>query len=508
MFPVEPSHMDSPLLVLANARILTMDPARSTAGRLTVRGDFIAALDGTVPEGALVVDCRGGILLPGFVDPHVHLLAAAAAARSVDCSPRAVRSIREIQERIAATAAGSAGWVRAVGYDESALKEGRHPTRWDLDAAVPNRPVRLLHRSGHAAVLNSRALALAGIDIATEEPPGGVIDRRLDDGEPTGPLMDMDAVIDRVVPPLPRAELVAGMRAVGDVLLAAGVSAVQDLTHTNDAARIDLLERAWIEAGLTPRLLPPATRPNVAGDGPVKLMLGEAGGLSRAQTDALAAAVDTAHAAARQVAVHAITAEAVGAALDAIDAAARRTPRRDHRHRIEHAAVCPPPLAERAAALGVVVVSNPVFLWESGARYLRTVASDDLPHLYAAGDLADTGLTVAAASDTPVARPDPAIGAHAATTRRAATGERLPGNGMVPEPALALVTRHAAFAAFAERDHGVLAPGRRADLVLLDRLPGGETPPAVWWTILSGRLVFAGESAPHFPTSAPGPRPG
>src|SRR5215208_5641084 len=284
------TRMDTPSLIVTNARVLTMDQTRPTAGRVTVRGGLIAALDGPIPEDALVIDCRGGVLLPGFVDPHVHLLAAAAAARSVDCSPRAVRSIREIQERIAATAAGSAGWVRAVGYDESALKEGRHPTRWDLDAAVPDRPVRLLHRSGHAAVLNSRALALAGIDIATEEPPGGVIDRRLDDGEPTGLLMDMDAVIDRVVPPLPRAELVAGMRAVGDVLLAAGVSAVQDLTHTNDAARTDLLERVWLKAGLTPQLLSPATRPNGGGRGPVKLMLGEAGGLSRAQADELTAA--------------------------------------------------------------------------------------------------------------------------------------------------------------------------------------------------------------------------
>src|SRR5215213_8101843 len=125
MHPAEPTHMDSPPLVLANARILTMDPARPTARRLTVRGGLIAALEGPGPEGALVVDCRGGELLPGFVDPHVHLLAAAAAARSVDCSPRAVRSIRDLQERIADAAANGESWVRAVGYDESALDEGR-----------------------------------------------------------------------------------------------------------------------------------------------------------------------------------------------------------------------------------------------------------------------------------------------------------------------------------------------------------------------------------------------
>src|SRR3712207_2657767 len=206
-------------ILLTNVRVLTMDPAHPSADSVAIADGRVVALDAPRSSAARAVGCRGGVLLPGFVDPHVHLLAAAAALRSVDCSPRSVRSIGEIQRRVAGAVDAGDGWVRAVGYDESALVEGRHPTRWDLDAAAPHRPVRLLHRSGHAMVLNSAALARVGIHIGSEEPPGGVIDRRVGDGAPTGLLIDMDAVVEPYVPPLSAAELIRGMRGLSDALV-------------------------------------------------------------------------------------------------------------------------------------------------------------------------------------------------------------------------------------------------------------------------------------------------
>ena len=494
--------MDVTALVLTNARVRTLYPGRPGATSVTIAGGRIAALDAPAQTDARVVDCCGGVLLPGFVDPHVHLLAAAAALRSVDCSPRAVRSIAEMQQMLAAARpTGADEWVRATGYDESALAERRHPTRWDLDAAVPDRPVRLLHRSGHAAVLNSVALARAGITIATAEPPGGVIDRRSGDGEPTGLLIDMDAALERAVPPLPFDELVAGMRALGSVLLRAGVTAVQDMTHRNDAARLDLLERVCVAAGVRPRRLPPATAPGVAGTGPVKLMLAEAGGIAHRQRAELTAAVGAAHAAGRQVAIHAITADGVSLALDAIAAALVREPRADHRHRIEHAAVCPPEHALRAAELGVVVVSNPAFLYESGERYRRTLPAEDLPYLYAAGALTRAGVVVAAASDAPVTPPSPLTSLRAAMRRQSSAGTVLPGEGAAAEAALAMVTRNAAFSAFAEHFAGTIAPGAPADLVLLSDEPdAGDAPPAVWWTVIAGAPLFVATDAPSFTT--------
>lgn len=489
------------MLVLTNARVVTIQPGHPHAERLVLAGGRVLALDGPVPAGARVVDCWGGVLLPGFVDPHIHLLAAAAALRSVDCSPRAVRSIADIQQAIAAAAstAPAGAWIRATGYDETALAEGRHPTRWDLDAAVPDRPVRLLHRSGHAAVLNSVALARAGITIATEEPPGGTIDRRAGDGEPTGLLLDMEASVERAVPPLPFAELVAGMTALSNALLRAGVTAVQDMTHRNDAARLALLGRVCRAAGFRPRRLPPATAPGVPGEGPVKLMLHEAGGIDAEQRDSVIGATVAAHAAGRQVAIHAVTRESVRLALDAIDTALRDAPRPDHRHRIEHAAVCPPDLAERAAALGVLVVSNPAFLHEGGDRYLHSVPPAELPYLYDVGGLRRAGVAVAAASDAPVARPVPLIGVQAAVSRRSCIGERVPGTPAPLADALAMVTRAAAFCAFAERRAGTIAAGLPADLVLLSGEPGAAVPPVVWWTLLGGEPAYVAPGAPPFP---------
>ena len=487
------------MLVLTNAHVITMDPHRPRAGSVAVADGRVVGLDGSIPAGARVLDCRGGVLLPGFVDPHVHLLAAAAVLRSVDCSPRVVRSIADIQHALAAAARSPApgAWLRAIGYDESALAEQRHPTRWDLDAAVPDRPVRLLHRSGHAMVLNSVALALAGIDIAAEEPPGGTIARRLDDGEPTGLLIDMEATVERVAPPLPFEDLVAGMRAFSESLLQAGVTAVQDMTHRNDDARLALLDRVCTAAGFCPCLFPPATAPGVPGSGPVKLMLHEAGTIDAAQRAEVSAAAIAAHRSGRQVAVHAVTEAGVRLALDAIEAALDRDPRPGHRHRIEHAALCPPELALRAASLGVLIVSNPAFLYDGGDRYLRRIPTDNLPNLYAVGALLRAGVTVAAASDAPVTAPSPLTGMRAAMDRRSRTGARIPGVPTGPADALAMVTRTAAFCAFAEHTAGTIVVGMPADLVLLSGLPAPDAPhPAVWWTIRAGELLYASHDAP------------
>ncbi|MGE0539141.1 MAG: amidohydrolase [Dehalococcoidia bacterium] len=489
-------------LHIANVRVLTMDGSRRTAGSVTIASGRIVAVDAPASESVAVVDGRGGVLLPGFIDPHVHLLAAAAARRSVDCSPRSVRSIAELQRRIDEAAAASRdGWIRAVGYDESALAEGRHPTRWDLDAAAADRPVRLQHRSGHAVVLNSLGLAVAGITIASDEPPGGVIDRRITDGEPTGLLIDMDAVIERAVPPLSETELVAGLRTLSDDLVRAGITAVQDMTHRNDHTRLVLLDRVVNAAAFAPHTLPSATRPNIAGNGPVKLMLPEATGPDAAFAARFRHTVASAHQEGRQVAIHTVTHAGFSLALDAIADAFAGAPRPNHRHRIEHASIAPPPLMERTGGLGVVVVSNPIFLYESGRRYRATVPPDQLPHLYAVGTLARSGIVTAAASDAPVVRPSPLLGVHAAMTRRDAEGAILPGDPAGLDDALAMVTRSAAYAAFADDRFGTIAPGLPADLVLLNEMPGGTNLPSVLWTVIGGRPVYVADGAPPFPAS-------
>lgn len=490
-------------LLLSNARVVTMDPACPSAQAVLARAGRIvrvgadAACRRAASAGARVIDCGGMVVLPGFVDPHLHLLAWAAALRAVDCTD--ARSIDEIVQRIRERAADlpPGTWVRAVGYDESRLAEGRHPTRWDLDAATTAHPVRLVHRSGHALVLNSRALALAGITVASEEPPGGVIDRRLSDGEPTGLLLEMNEVVARAVPPLPRAELVAGLREAGKRLLAAGITAVQDLSYTNGPDAANVLAALARESGFAPRLLPPAEgwpgdAAALSGDvaRPVKVMLRETGERPVPDVAELAAIVRACHARGRAVAVHAVERRTVTAVVEAFTRAAVRGG--EARHRIEHAGVCPPELARRIAALGLIVVSNPVFLAESGDRYLRDVAPADRPYLYDTAGLAAAGVRVAAGSDAPVVSADALATVRAAVTRTARSGAVLPGMGLDPERATALVTAAAAHAAGVEAELGRIAPGLAADLVVLSAEP--HRPDArVEMTVIGGEVRWRRE---------------
>ncbi|MBF6601233.1 MAG: amidohydrolase family protein [Dehalococcoidia bacterium] len=241
-----------------NAHVLTMNAGRPRTEAVLVVNGIIAAvgdvrrLQAGAPGDLRVVDCQGGVLAPAFIDAHCHLLATAARTLSVDCSPAAVSSITEIQGRLreAASRAKAGAWIRAAGYDESRLAERRHPTRRDLDAAASQHPVRLLHRSGHAVVLNTGALAAAGITAATPAPPGGVIDRFADDGEPSGLLLEMNELVDAFVPALPYDELATAVEAVAHRYLAAGVTAICDATHTNDEADRQLFARLQREGRL------------------------------------------------------------------------------------------------------------------------------------------------------------------------------------------------------------------------------------------------------------------
>lgn len=481
-------------LLFHNASVHTMDPARPMAEALAVRDGRIVAVGAAdeaaraLDAGAERVDCGGRLLLPAFIDAHCHLLAYAASLRSVDCT--GARSIAEIQERIRQrareTPAGQ--WLRAFGYEETALAEGRHPNRRDLDAAAPDRPVRLIHSSGHASVLNSAALRLAGIDITTEEPAGGVIERELDSGEPNGLLLGRQELVERALPPLPYEELRAGVQEATRRLLRAGVVCVQDATHTNGRAEWELFERLMGEGALPLDVvlmegidhlgeLPELGAGGRLRRGPVKIMVEELGDDLTPDEAELARLVDGVHAAGRQVAIHAVGERAVVATAEAIAAALRRKPRAGHRHRIEHCGLLSPGLAPRLAELGVVVVVQPSFLSERGDRYLKLVPEEQRPALYAFRTLLQAGVALAAGSDAPVTAPQPLPSAAAAADRR--TGS---GGVVAPEQAVGIAealrwwTAGAAYAGFLEGERGAVRVGLRADLVLLPGDALGRAP--------------------------------
>jgi predicted amidohydrolase YtcJ len=142
-----------------------------------------------------VVDLDGRTLLPGFVDAHGHLKNVGFQALAADLLPPPdsdVDSIAVLQSKLRAWGEGepshTLGWIVGFGYDDAQIEERRHPTRDDLDAVSSDRPVFIIHQSGHLYVANSKLLELAGVSATTDDPPGGVIRRRPDSREPDGVL--------------------------------------------------------------------------------------------------------------------------------------------------------------------------------------------------------------------------------------------------------------------------------------------------------------------------------
>ena len=197
-----------------------------------------------------------------------------------------------------------------------------------------------------------------------------------------------------------------------------------------------------------------------------------------------------------QAVLHAVEEPTIEAACSAIESALKASPRLDHRHRIEHCAVCFPPLAKRLASLGIMVVTQPSFIYYHGERYLRTVPDSNLRHLYPIATLMKNGVKVVGSSDCPVSPVNPLIGIYSSVSRMAESGEFiLPEEKISPFEALRMYTDEAAKTTFEETIKGSITPGKLADLVILNgdptRLPVNEIKDIeVEMTILNGEVVW------------------
>ena len=159
-------------------------------GRIAAIGPA-AAVRAAAGPGAAVVRLDGATVIPGLIDAHCHVMNVGYLAAGADCSQPAAPDIAAVKARLraAADATPAGSWVTGSGYVEYKLAERRHPTREDLDAAVPDRPAVIYHTSLHACVLNSAALREAGFADGQPDPPDGVIGRD-GDGRLTGVLFE------------------------------------------------------------------------------------------------------------------------------------------------------------------------------------------------------------------------------------------------------------------------------------------------------------------------------
>ncbi|MEU5592924.1 amidohydrolase [Streptomyces sp. NPDC020298] len=515
-------------LVLTGGPVHTVDPARSRATAVAVRGGRIAAVGHDevhelIGPGTEVVDLAGKLLLPGFQDAHVHPQGAGIELGL--CHLGDTVDPAEYLRRIKAYADEhpDAEWITGGGWSLEAFPGGS-PTAAALDAIVPDRPVFLPNRDHHGAWVNSRALERAGIDSRTPDPADGRIERDAE-GNPTGMLQEGAVhLVGRLVPdPTPEEQLAALLRAQA-VLHSCGVTAWQDAiigTYTNMTDPAPAYQAALDRGLLTARVvgalwwdrergaeqLPElvARRAELSRGrfraGTVKIMqdgiaenhtaalldpyLTGCGcssgnkGISFVEPEALKKYVTELDALDFQVHFHALGDRAVREALDAVEAARRANGHRDTRHHLAHLQVVHPHDIPRFRTLGAT--ANLQMLWAAHEPQMDELT---LPFLgaergarqYPFGDLLRAGTTLAAGSDWPVSSPDPFQAIHVAVNRIApdaptGTPVFLPEQGLDLGTALAAYTAGSAYANHLDTTTGSITVGKSADLIVLDRDP-------------------------------------
>jgi predicted amidohydrolase YtcJ len=513
--------MPSADLILHNANIITMDSARSSAQLVAIKGDRILAVGDNDELGEMggaktkVIDCGGKTLLPGFNDAHCHLFGSLRKRNTVDLSAPSVSSIADIKAALRKRARNTpkGEWIVGSDYHEFYLAEKRHPNRRDLDEAAPEHPVVLYQRSLHACVLNSLALARAGITRESPEPAGAVIDREIESGQPSGLLLEMTGYIrQKVLPPLSEKELAEGIASLNHHYLSLGITSLGEASASNDYSRWEILKRFKDNESLKSRVLMMfgfealsqfQERGMAFGSGDsglrlggLKILLSEARGRLAPPLDELKKQALAAHQAGFSLAIHCVEPGTVEAAIATLEYLASRVSLAGRRHRLEHVSECPPELLRRLKKLEVMVVTQPVFIYQNGERYLATVPAPRRRWLYRFKSFLDAGLVVAGSSDSPVASANPLLGIYAAVTRRAETGQVLLPEECISVPqALAMYTINAAYASSEEDIKGSIIEGKLADMVILSADPLKSPPERlkeirVEMTIIGGKVVW------------------
>jgi len=507
-------------LILYNAKVITMQPEQPTAELVAINSNKILDIGSNENLGYFkgtrteLIDCQGKTVIPGFNDAHCHPRGFAASMLGIDCRPPLVGSIDEIKALIRKQAAQTpkGRWIRAMNYNEYYLSEKRHPNRWDLDEAAPDHPVRLYHRSGHACVLNSLALKMAGISRETPEPPGGLIERDLETGDPNGMLFGMNPYMEKVVPILSEDELGTAYRLADQEYLSNGITSLQDAYRVGSLERWQMYQQLKEREGIKVRISMMVGAEAVGelqerglsmGSGNSQLRMGGAKIILQTVTgsmdpsrEELNRLVYEAHKAGFQLAIHAVEEDTLEAAITALERALHQIPRDGHRHRIEHCSVCPPHLMQRLKNIKAMVVTQPSFIYYNGERYLATISQNDQKWLYPIGSLLRGGIEVAGSSDSPIVPPNPLVGIYAAVSRKATTGQiLLPQERILSLDALKMYTLSAAYSSFEEKSKGSINPGKLADLVILSDDPTQVMPEEikdiqVLMTIIDGRVVW------------------
>jgi predicted amidohydrolase YtcJ len=528
-------------LVVTGARVWTGDPGMPWAEAVAVTGDEIISVGSAdeiaplIGDDTEVIAAEGGMLVPGFIDTHVHFLSGGSSLASVQLRDAPTREAFVRRIEAFAENAEPGEWIIDGAWDHTNWG-GELPRRDWIDEVTPDNPVWVSRLDGHMALANTLALQQAGVDADTPDIAGGEIIRD-EDGRPTGILKDNAMLlVQEAIPDPTERQLDAWLDAAMHYVAGHGVTTVHDMsdgvgdgwagleTYRRAAARGDLITRIYAVTPLGEwRTLAADIEQNGRGDewlktGGVKgFMDGSLGSHTAAMLepftdtpdesgflldslDNLRAMMAGADSAGLQLNIHAIGDKAIREMMDIFHDVAEENGDRDRRYRMEHAQHIHPDDIARFAVQDVIASMQPYHAVDDGRWAEGVIGAERARTTYALKSLIDSGAHLALGSDWYVAPADPIAGIYAAVTRRTLDG-RNPG-GWVPkqkitvEQALRGYTFEGAYASFEEDRKGIIKVGMLADMALIDRdltaIPPETIRDAqVLKTIVGGRVVFS-----------------
>ena len=519
-----------------NGTVRTMDPACPVAEAVAVRDGHIIAVGAkshctaALEKGYEPVDLQGTVLLPGFIDTHLHPVMLIFFA--LNCDLGGAKSIGDVQLGLREALLKKSGdsWLVGLNFDEQNMLEKRVPDRHDLDQVSPDRPVIVIKHDGHSVFANTRAIEAAGVTASTPDPEAGVIERE-SNGYPSGAFRELAAQL--ILNAMPMPELPAliegarqtfsrlaslGLTSLGVVLQtgeegpagsagAFDVPAMQlflehcplslySLLITSDINGLDGLKDSALNSGAN-RL------------GGVKLFADGTFGSSTAYMfepfsdnpqkqgmlmhppEELYRRMVAAHNAGWQVCIHAIGDAANQLCAELYGRLFKEFPRTGCRHRIEHASIMDEKTMRELSRLGVVVSTQPMFIHSEKDWLPRRLGDERCKIVYPFRSFLNDGIKVAGASDAPIESQDVLHAIQCCVTREGFE----PHQCISVEEAFRMYTLDAAYAQFQEGIKGSITPGKRADLVIIENDPFKIEPDMIKdiklvRTVVAGKVLY------------------
>ena len=526
-------------IALIKGRVWTVNPAQPWAEAVAIKGEKILEVGSSkkikklISSETQVIDLKGSLVLPGFIDSHTHFLDGGFSLLSIQL--REVRTREEFAARIREKAKriGEGDWILNGDWDHEQFDPPELPSKEWIDEVTPHNPVCVNRLDGHMVLSNSLALKIAGISKDTPSPEGGEILKDPRTGEPTGILKD--AAMDLVMRHIPEPTFTERLRAAELALKHAAEKGVTSVHDMGPASNLEVYATLLKDNKLTARLtvyIPITEAEALAGlesKIPADKNLLRIGGLKGFVDGSLGSStalffepyeddhqkkgllhsqmfpegimekrIQAADRANLQVAIHAIGDRANNILLDIFETVISRDEKRDRRWRIEHAQHLLASDIERMARLRLIASVQPFHAIDDGRWAERKIGRQRCRLSYAYKSLLDKGVRLAAGSDWTVAPLDPLSGIYAFATRRT-IDDKNPG-GWFPEQKISLeqaikaYTLNGAYAGFSEKAKGSAEQGKLADLVVLSRnifeIPAEEIMKTeVIMTIFNGKVI-------------------